>query len=93
MSKSQVAFAKGSFQGPLGDGGFTKRTFLKVVTFATLGMAPFLNTCSLFDGGDTKQASRKKLGSPATNNSIANPRPAIDLALPANIETATFALG
>jgi hypothetical protein len=93
MLRNESEFLKDSFHGPSENGGFTKRAFLKAVAFATLGMAPFSHACGLFGGGDTNQASGKKPVSPATNNSIARPRPLIDLAMPAKIETATFALG
>jgi hypothetical protein len=93
MIRNQSEFAKDFFQGPAENEGFTKRSFLKVAAFATLGMASFLNTCGLFGSWDTSQASGKNPVSPATNNSITKPRPPIDLAIPAKIETATFALG
>jgi hypothetical protein len=93
MIRNQSEFAKDFFQVPAENEGFTKRSFLKVVAFATLGMAPFLNTCGLFGGGDTNQAPRKKPVSPAIKGPIAMPSPPIDLAIPAKIETATFALG
>jgi len=93
MIRNQSEFMKGSFRGASENVGFTKRTFLKVFAFATLGMAPFLSTCGLFGSGDPNRASGKKPVSPATNYSIVKPKPAIDLAIPAKIETATFALG
>jgi len=93
MIRNQPAFAKDSFQGPSENMGLTKRTFLKAAAFATLGMAPFLNTCGLFSSGDTNPAPEKKPVNPAKNGSKAMPRPPIVLAIPAKIETATFALG
>jgi hypothetical protein len=93
MIRIKSEFSKDSFQCPSENVRFTKRTFLKVAAFATLGMTPFLNTCGLFGSRDTNQTPGKKPVNPARNASIAIPRPPIDLAAPAKIETATFALG
>ena len=82
------------FQGPPENEGLSKRTFLKIAAFASLGMAPFLNTCGISNSGDTNLGPATKPDSPIKNGSVSKvPRPPIDLASPAKIENATFALG
>ena len=94
MIRNRPELLRDYFQGPPANEGLSKRTFLKVVAFASLGMAPFLNTCGMINSGDSNQGSAKKPDSPARNASVPKvPRPPIDLAAPAKIETATFALG
>ena len=94
MIRNQSEFSKDSFQSRSGSVGFTKRTFLKVAAFASLGMSPFLNTCGIMSSADTRQGPAKKLGGPTRNGAAPKAaRPPIDLAAPTRIDTATFALG
>ena len=94
MIRNQSEFSKDSFQSPLESVGFTKRTFLKVAAFASLGMSPFLDTCGIMNSADTHQGPAKKLDGPTKNGAAPKAaRPPIDLAAPTKIETATFALG
>ncbi len=72
----------------------SKRNFLKIAALAILAMAPFLNTCGLFNSGDSNRGEVKKADDPAKNRSIpTGARPPIDLSVPAKVETATFAMG
>lgn len=94
MIRNRPIFLREYFQGPPENEGLSKRTFLKVVAFASLGIAPFLNTCGMINSGDSNQGSAKNPDGPARNGSVPKvPRPPIDVASPAKIETATFALG
>jgi hypothetical protein len=94
MIRNSSELLKDYFQGPPENEGLSKRTFLKLVAFASLGIAPFLNTCGFINSGETNQGPVKKPDNPAKNGSIPKAdRPPIDLAAPAKIETATFALG
>jgi hypothetical protein len=94
MIRNSSELLKDYFQGPPENEGLSKRTFLKLVAFASLGIAPFLNMCGFINSGDTNQGPVKKPDSPAKNGSIPKAdRPPIDLAVPAKTETATFALG
>ena len=94
MIRNRLEFSKDNFEGPPENDGLSKRTFLKFLAFASLGIAPFLNTCGMMNSGDSSQGPLKKPDSPARNGSLPKvARPPIDLAAPAKIETATFALG
>ena len=94
MIRNSSEFSKGSFQSTPENEGLSKRTFLKALAFACLGMGPFLNACGMVNSEDTNQGALKKPSGPATNGSVPKAaRPSIDLAAPAKIETATFALG
>jgi hypothetical protein len=69
---------------------------LILTTIAGLAMVLALNPCDIIP--ETGGASGTKKGGEAMNPSLAHsktasPRPAMDLAAPARIETATFALG
>ncbi len=72
--------------------GLRKRTFLKFIVFACLGMGPFLNACGIMNRGDANQEPTKKKDGPS-GSVLKAARPPIDLAAPAKTETATFALG
>jgi hypothetical protein len=85
-------FSEERFRGSPEDQGLHKRTFLKVIAFACLGMGPFLNACAIMSGGDTNQEPAKKKGG-SDGTVLTAARPPIDLAAPVKIETATFALG
>ena len=94
MIRNKPELSKDYFQEPPDNEGLSKRTFLKVVTFAGLGIAPFLNTCGFINSGDANQGPAKNSDDPAKNDSTPkSDRPPIDLAAPAKTETATFALG
>ena len=94
MIRNKTEISGNSFQGLPENEGLSKRTFLKIAAFASLGMVPFLNTCGISNSSDTNQGPTKKPGNPASNGSAPRvARPAIDLAAPKKIETATFALG
>jgi hypothetical protein len=94
MIRNRREFLKDYFPSPPENEGLSKRTFLKVAAFAGLGISPFLNTCRFINNGDTNQGAVKKPDNPAEKGSIPKAdRPPIDLAAPAKIETATFALG
>jgi hypothetical protein len=94
MIRKRSDSSKETFQRPLENDGLSKRAFLKGMAFACLGIAPFLNTCSIFGDGDTNQGSVSKPGNPAKKGSVPEmAKPPIDLAAPAKTETATFALG
>ena len=94
MIRNRSESSKGYFQSPPENEGLSKRTFLKVVGFACLGVGPFLNTCGIVNSGNTNQGPVRKPDSPAKNGPVPKAaRPPIDLAAPAKIETATFALG
>jgi hypothetical protein len=84
--------SKEPFEGSSENEGFHKRTFLKLMAFACLGMGPFLSACSILNTGDTNQESTKKKDS-LHDSVLKAARPPIDLAAPAETETATFALG
>jgi len=94
MIRNRPELLKDYFQGPPENEGLSKRTFLKVAAFASLGITPFLNTCGFINSGDTNQGPVKKPDNPSKNGSIPKAdRPPIDLATPGKMETATFALG
>jgi hypothetical protein len=94
MTRNKSESSKGCFQGPPENEGLSKRTFLKVAGFACLGITPFLNAWGIVNGGDPNQGGVKKPDGPSKNGSVPKAsRPPIDLAAPARIETATFALG
>jgi hypothetical protein len=94
MIRNGSESSKGYLQGSPENEGLSKRTFLKVVAFACLGVGPFLNTCSMVNSGDQNPGSVKKPDGPANNGSVPKAaRPPMDLAAPAKTETATFALG
>jgi len=72
-----------------GDGGcLSRRIFLKGIGIACLWLAPLLQAC------DTA-FSREEKGSVRARTESASPalRPPIDVSAPAEIRTATFALG
>ncbi len=94
MIRNRSELLKDYFQGPPENEGLSKRTFLKVVAFASLGIAPFLNTCGFVNSGDTNRSPVRKSDNPAKNGPLPKAdRPPIDLAAPSKTETATFALG
>jgi hypothetical protein len=94
MIPKRSDFSKETFQGSLEKEGLSKRTFLKGVAFACLGIAPFLNTCSSFSGGDTNEGSVSTPDNPARKGSVPTvAKPPVDLIALAKTETATFALG
>jgi hypothetical protein len=94
MIRNKTEISENYFQGLPENEGLSKRTFLKIVAFASLGMVPFLNTCGIINSADTNQGPVKKPDTPIKNGSVPQvARPPIDLAAPKKIETATFALG
>jgi hypothetical protein len=94
MIRNRSDFSKEYFQDPSEKEDLSKRTFLKGVAFACLGIAPFLNTCSIFGGGDTNQGSVSTPDNPVKKGSVPKvAKPPVDLVAPAKTETATFALG
>lgn len=94
MNRNRSEFSKDYLQSPPENEGLRKRTFLKAVAFVSLGMTPFLNSCGIFSSDDMKQQPGKKPDSPAKDWAVPKAaRPPIDLAAPAKIGTATFALG
>jgi hypothetical protein len=92
MISNRSDFSKARFQGSPGNEGLRKRTFLKFIAFACLGMGPFLNACGIMNRGDTNQEPTKKKDGPS-GSVLKAARPPIDLAEPTKTETATFALG
>jgi hypothetical protein len=94
MIRNRSEFSEVYLQGPQENEGLSKRTFLRVLAFACLGLGPFLNTCGIMNSRDTNQGPVKKADGPAKNGSVPKAaRPPMDLAAPVNIETATLALG
>ena len=94
MIRNRSEFSKDYVQSPPEKEGLSKRTFLKAIAFAGLGMTPFLNSCGIIDGGDMNQRPAKNPDSPAKDGAALKVnRPPIDLSAPAKTETATFALG
>ena len=94
MNRNRTEISENYFLGLPENEGLSKRTFLKIAAFASLGMAPFLNTCGISNSADTNQGPAKKPDSPIRNGSAPMvARPPMDIAAPTKIETATFALG
>ena len=94
MIRNNSEFSKGHLQGSPEDDGLSKRAFLKALAFACLGIGPFVNACGIVNSEDTNPGAVKKSDGPAKSGSAPKAaRPPIDLAAPAKIETATFALG
>jgi hypothetical protein len=94
MIRNRSEISKGSFQSAREREGLSKRTFLKGLAFACLGVGPFLNTCGIMNNGNANQEPVRKPDGPSRNVPVPKAtRPPIDLAAPAKIETATFALG
>lgn len=94
MIRNGPESSKGYFQSPPENGGLSKRTFLKIVGFACLGVGPFLNACGIVNSGNADPESGRKTDSPLKNAPVPKAaRPPMDLAAPVGTETATFALG
>jgi len=94
MIRKRSDFSKETFHGPSEKEGLSKRTFLKGVAFACLGIAPFLNTCGNSSRGEPNQGSVSTPDNPARKGSVPTvAKPPVDLVAPAKTETATFALG
>ena len=96
MIRTKSESSKDSFQKIRKEESIDKRTFLKVIAFASLGLAPVMNTCGISRSpGMTPETEKKRQPEdPGKNDSISRKaRPPIDLAAPADTETATFALG
>jgi len=95
MIWNRSEISKGSFQSTREKEGLRKRTFLKGFALACLGVGPFLNTCGIMNSGNANQEPVRKPDGPSSKNGPVPKaaRPPIDLAAPAKIETATFALG
>jgi len=94
MIRNGSQFSKGHIQGAPENDGLRKRAFLKALAFACLGAGPLLNACGIMNSGDANQGPARKPDSPSNNSPVPKAaRPPIDLAAPAKIETATFALG
>jgi hypothetical protein len=94
MIRNTSEFSKGHLQGSPEDDGLSKRAFLKALAFACLGVGPFVNACGIVNSEDTNPGAVKKSNGSAKNGSVPEAaKPSIDLAAPAKIETATFALG
>lgn len=70
MIRKRLESSRGYFQGLPENEGLSKRTFLKVVGFACLGIIPFLNACGIVNSGDANPGSAKKPDGPATNGSV-----------------------
>ena len=94
MIRNRLEFSKGPLQGSPEHDGLSKRAFLKVLAFACLGISPFVNACGIVNSEDSNRGAVKRSNVPAKNGSIPEAaKPPIDLAAPAKLETATFALG
>jgi len=94
MIRNRSESSKGCLQSPSENASLSKRTFLKVVGFACLGVGPFLNTCGIVNSGNADQDPVGKPDGSSKNAPIPKAAsPPIDLAAPARTETATFALG
>ncbi len=70
------------------DGCLSRRCFLKGIGIACLGFVPLLQACDTAFSREEKGNERVKTGSAPRAM-----RPPIDLSAPAEIRTATFALG
>ena len=94
MIRNRSEISKGSFQSTREKEGLRKRTFLKGLAFACLGVGPFLNTCGIMNSGNANQEPVRKPDNPSKKVPVPKAaRPPIDQVAPAKIETATFALG
>jgi hypothetical protein len=94
MIPKRLELSNCGVQFPQENQGLSKRNFLKIAAFASLGMVPFLKACSLFDSRNSNHGQEKKMDNTSKHGSMSrSARPPIDLDVPTKVETATFALG